>query len=91
LVHDGDRRLVFLEEQTQEISPAVLNHLGLSQRETEILVWVAQGKSNPEIAVILGISVRTVHKHLERIYVKLGVENRHAAITLAFETAHRHR
>lgn len=85
LVHDSERRLIFLEEAACEISPVSLEHLGLSRRKTEILGWVAQGKSNPEIAAILGISVRTVHKHLERIYVKLGVENRHAATTLALE------
>lgn len=55
---------------------------GLSPRESEILTWVVKGKTNPEIGLILGISRRTVHKHLERIYSKLGVENRHAAISL---------
>lgn len=83
LFGDGERRLVFLEEHASEISPALLNQLGLSGRETEILAWVAQGKSNPEIAAILDISVRTVHKHVEHMYVKLGVENRHAAMTRA--------
>jgi DNA-binding CsgD family transcriptional regulator len=89
LVADGDRHLVFLEEQRPELSPGLLSHLGLSRRETEILTWVAQGKSNPEIAAILGISVRTVHKHVERMYVKLGVENRHAAMRMVFDVASR--
>ncbi len=56
--------------------------LGLSPRESEILIWVAQGKTNPEIGMILGIIRRTVQKHLERIYIKLGVENRTAAAAL---------
>jgi DNA-binding CsgD family transcriptional regulator len=51
----------------------------LTQRETEVLKWVRQGKSNKEIAAILGIEPKTVAKHLERIFKKLGVENRTAA------------
>lgn len=51
----------------------------LTRREREVLSWIARGKSNPEIAAILGISAATVSKHLERIYPKLGVENRTAA------------
>jgi DNA-binding CsgD family transcriptional regulator len=52
---------------------------GLTRRETEVLSWVAQGKSNFDIATILGASPRTVQKHLERIFQKLGVETRTAA------------
>ena len=84
-VQDGPQRLLFLEEHGKELSPTSLNQLGLSRRETEILGWIVKGKSNPEIAMILSISVRTIHKHVEHIYLKLGVENRHAAISLAFE------
>jgi DNA-binding CsgD family transcriptional regulator len=62
-----------------------LANLGLSRRETEILGWIVHGKSNPEIAGILNLSVRTIHKHVEHIYLKLNVENRHAAISLAFK------
>ena len=50
-----------------------------------MLFWVARGKSNAEIAAILGIKPATVGKHLERIYPKLGVENRTAAISFAGE------
>ena len=59
--------------------------LGLTAREAEILSWVAQGKTNPEIGIILGIQLTTVKKHLESIFAKLGVENRTAAVTLALE------
>jgi DNA-binding CsgD family transcriptional regulator len=45
------------------------------------------GKANADIADILGISIRTVHKHMERIYQKLGIDNRHAAIAIAMEAA----
>jgi len=63
-----------------------LEKLGLSAREAEILLWVAQGKSNFETSVILGISAGTVKKHLENIYAKLGVEGRNAASLRALET-----
>jgi DNA-binding CsgD family transcriptional regulator len=52
----------------------------LTMREEEILRWVAAGKSDRQIAAILGASVRTVQKHLANAYVKLGVENRTAAV-----------
>ena len=52
----------------------------LTQREAEVLRWVAAGKSDAQIGAILGISARTVQKHLQRIYEKLGVENRTAAV-----------
>jgi DNA-binding CsgD family transcriptional regulator len=56
-----------------------LADLGLSSRELQVALWIVQGKSNPEIAIILAISQRTVEKHMERILEKLGVENRTAA------------
>lgn len=51
----------------------------LTLRELEVLGWVAAGKTDAQIGAILGLSVRTVQKHLEHVYVKLGVENRTAA------------
>ncbi len=57
-----------------------LRHLGLTLRQIEILQWVAHGKTNAEIALILGISYRTVQKHLENCFRILGVENRMAAV-----------
>jgi len=62
-----------------------LEKLGLSARESEILLWVAQGKTNFETGTILGISSGTVKKHLENIYAKLGVEGRNAATLKALE------
>ena len=66
-------------------SAAPLEKLGLSAREAEILLWVAQGKSNFETATILAISAATVKKHLENIYAKLGVDGRNPASLLAVE------
>ncbi|EON16796.1 two-component system response regulator [Cupriavidus necator] len=52
----------------------------LTLREAEVMAWVARGKTNRDIADILGMSPRTVNKHLEHIYEKLGVETRTAAV-----------
>jgi DNA-binding response OmpR family regulator/DNA-binding CsgD family transcriptional regulator len=57
--------------------------LGLTARESEVLVWIAAGKSNRDISEILNISPRTVNKHLEQVFTKLGVENRSAAASIA--------
>ncbi len=57
-------------------------HLGLTAREGEVLLWLARGKANRDIAAILGLSPRTVNKHLESIYDKLGIENRASAAAL---------
>jgi DNA-binding response OmpR family regulator/DNA-binding CsgD family transcriptional regulator len=60
--------------------------LALTTREAEVLLWISRGKSNREIGEILGISPRTVNKHLEPVFVKLGVENRAAAAARAVRT-----
>jgi DNA-binding NarL/FixJ family response regulator len=66
-------------------SPLPLQTLGLTPREAEVLCWVAQGKTNPDIAIILGMSEGTVKKHLEHIFQKMGVESRNAATLKALE------
>jgi DNA-binding response OmpR family regulator/DNA-binding CsgD family transcriptional regulator len=62
------------------------NKLRLTQREAEVLLWIARGKSNRDVAEILTLSPRTVNKHLEQIFNKLGVENRTSAAALATRT-----
>jgi DNA-binding NarL/FixJ family response regulator len=57
--------------------------LGLTSRESEVLSWLSKGKTNRDIAQILGLSPRTIDKHLEQIYAKLGVENRTSAAAVA--------
>jgi DNA-binding NarL/FixJ family response regulator len=57
--------------------------LMLTQREAEVVLWIARGKANRDIAEILSLSPRTVNKHLEQIFSKLGVENRTAAAAIA--------
>ena len=66
-------------------SPAPLESLGLTHREAEVLLWVAQGKSNGEIATILGATENTMKKHLQNIFEKLGVDSRHTATVRALE------
>ncbi|MCY1520141.1 transcriptional regulator EpsA [compost metagenome] len=56
---------------------------GLTPREGDVMHWLSQGKTDAEIAALLTISPRTVHKHLEHVYVKLGVETRTAAVMRA--------
>jgi DNA-binding NarL/FixJ family response regulator len=63
-----------------------LQRLGLTPRAAEALLWVAQGKTNSDIATILGITESTVKKHLLEIFQKLGVETRSAATLRALET-----
>ena len=75
--------VLVLEEQRHSVPADALRSLGLTRRETEVLAWVAAGKTSAEIASILGIGRRSVEKHLERIYPKLGVETRTAAAARA--------
>lgn len=57
--------------------------MGLTQREADVLYWLSLGKSNRDIADILGMSYRTVDKHLEHVYSKIGVESRAGAVAAA--------
>jgi DNA-binding NarL/FixJ family response regulator len=74
-------RLVEGDGPTDEVT--LRDRLSLTLREAEVLKWIARGKSNKDIGEILSLSPRTVNKHLEQIFVKLGVENRTAAAALA--------
>jgi len=63
--------------------PGPLEAAPLTPREKDVLRWVAAGKTDRDVAAILGLSLRTVHKHLQHIYEKLGVETRTAAVMRA--------
>jgi len=76
------RELLILLEEKSEEGTGSLDQYQLTPREIDVLLWVAKGKTNRDIAEILGMSPRTVNKHLEHIYVKLGVETRSAAAAL---------
>ncbi len=76
--------LLRLEPEIVDALPAALfKPYRLTGREIEVISWIVKGKSNRDAADILGLSTRTVDKHLEQIFAKLGVENRTAATALA--------
>jgi DNA-binding NarL/FixJ family response regulator len=78
--------MLMLEEHlTNEGSASALLRLGLTAREAEVLYWIAHGKTNPEVAIILDAALNTVKKHVQNILLKLGVETRLAAALRATE------
>ncbi|WP_316229960.1 response regulator transcription factor [Bradyrhizobium sp. SZCCHNR1051] len=77
------------KESSGELPKQFSSAFGLTTREGEVLSWLSKGKTNRDIAQILGLSPRTVDKHLEQIYAKLGVENRTAAAAVATGVARR--
>lgn len=82
----GDAFMLMLEEHlTSEGSASTLLRLGLTAREAQVLYWIAHGKTNPEIAIILDAALNTVKKHVQNILLKLGVETRLAAALRATE------
>lgn len=84
----SDTDLITLSAKAAPASPETLRPLGLTPRETEILFWIAQGKTNPEIAKILNTQLCTVKKHVVNFLPKLGVETRLAAALRAQELLH---
>jgi CheY-like chemotaxis protein len=80
---DDDLLIVMREVSDAAVVQALVQALRLTLREAEVLYWVAKGKTNRDIGDILGSSPATVKKHLERVYVKLGVETRTAAAGIA--------
>jgi DNA-binding CsgD family transcriptional regulator len=77
-------RMTF-QERPIVFEPGSLGTIGLTQREREVLAWVAEGKSNKDVGIILGIHAVTVKKHLEHIFKKMGVETRTAAVVAALK------
>ena len=84
--HVRNARLLSEARHERNAAPAGLSadlsQYQLTPREMDVLAWIARGKTNRDIAEILGMSPRTVNKHLEHIFVKLGVETRAAAAAL---------
>ncbi len=81
--------VLYLIEEHAPPGPVELTKLGVTPRQAEVLYWIAQSKTNAEIAIILGTSPRTVEKHVEQLFERLGVENRVAAAALANEQLRR--
>lgn len=80
---DGEWLIVMHEENGEAQIDALMHALKLTQRESEVLYWLIKGKTNRDIGDILGTSPRTVNKHLEHVFSKLGVETRTAAAAVA--------
>jgi DNA-binding NarL/FixJ family response regulator len=76
-----------METRSSTEEARLRERLGLTVREAEVLLWIGHGKGTRDIAEILGMSPRTVQKHLEQIYSKLGVENRAAAAAIAIRSS----
>ena len=81
----GDWLIIMREVSDTSVIDAMCLSLKLTAREAEVLYWVVKGKTNRDIGEILGSSPATVKKHLERVYVKLGVETRTAAAGVAMK------
>lgn len=79
----GESMVLLSHEAPQAPATRRLQQVALTPRETEVLSWLSKGKTNRDIADILGMSPRTVNKHLEHIFEKLGVETRTAAAAVA--------
>jgi len=90
ILRDRGGPFLLLNERKLRIAPADIASLGLSPRETEVLAWLAHGKSNAEIAAILGLSPATIKHCLERVYGKLDVGTRAAATAVAVAAAGMH-
>ncbi len=83
---DGDDWLIIMREASDTaVIEAMSLALKLTPREAEVLYWVVKGKTNRDIGEIIGSSPATAKKHLERVYVKLGVETRTAAAGVAMK------
>lgn len=79
----GSLSLMRLERRPADCGPKTLLALGLTAREAEVLYWITEGKTNPEIAIILHASPDTVKKHAANLYAKLGVPTRTSAARCA--------
>lgn len=84
-VESGQWTVVLREESDAARVQSLVASFRLTQREAEVLHWVSKGKTNRDIGDILGTSPRTVNKHLEHVFAKLGVETRTAAASLAMK------
>ena len=81
--YPGEFLLRLMDEDDTLLCQDLRQQFGLTERESEVLLWLARGKSNQDIGQILTMSPRTVNKHLEQVFRKLGVENRTSAAAVS--------
>jgi DNA-binding CsgD family transcriptional regulator len=79
---DQNRYQLQFEERILPTAGQIAKHFGLTPRQGEVLYWIAQGKSNEEIGLIIRAKIKTIAKHVEQIFGRLGVENRSSAARL---------
>ena len=79
------QEITLVLEEVRELKADDFDPLGLTPKETEVLFWMYKGKTDAMIGELSGISVRTVQKHTEHIFTKLGIESRTAAVVAALE------
>jgi len=84
-VHADEHLLRIADRKILHDASVLESALNLTKREAEVLMWVAQGKTNKEIGEILSLSPRTVNKHLEQVFSKMYVDNRSAATSVAIQ------
>jgi len=84
---NGAMGVTFLLRRSGEEERRLAARHNLTTREAQVLFWISRGKPNRDISEVLGISARTVNKHLEQIFSKLGVENRASAAAIAVKTS----
>ena len=82
--------LQFVPRDSSAPPPDFGRRVGLTEREGQVLYWLTKGKANRDIAEILGLSTRTIDKHLQQIYAKLDVENRTSATAIAVQLLREH-
>jgi DNA-binding CsgD family transcriptional regulator len=83
--HAGEYLLLIKKCAGEWNLESLKDSLGLTFREAEILMWISRGKTNKEVGLILDSSHRTVNKHLEHIFEKLGVATRAAAVAMVLQ------
>jgi len=81
----GEYLLKLVEEDELGLRNRIRDRFELTDREAEVLLWLSRGKTNRDIGQILSMSPRTVNKHLEQVFKKLGVENRTSAAALSLQ------
>ena len=81
----ADKTSPTAEDDATRAASLLQPRFGLTTRESQLLYWLARGKSNREMGIILGISGRTVEKHLQHVFEKMDVGSRHGAIVQAIE------
>ena len=72
---EGGSEMLVIEPESSGLSVPALQALGLTRRQAEVLRWIALGRRGPDVARLLSLSPRTVEKHLQAVYARLGVEN----------------